>query len=343
MEGLWIGSLVCANDRGMLHAANISTVVSLGCIPDLPEGVQNIAFPDILDTAESIILHILPQTDRLIANKIGNSENCLIHCVYGQSRSATVCVSYLISTGMTLEIALKTLRDSHPNICINPGFLGQLYALVNDAYVAEYRIIMSTGSRLATRDRNKIPSVGDMTLINSFITCRKCSRSLSKSECILCNDSERSHNLKSFVDSNVDGFWRGYMPLHPHSDHRWSETTDSFHIVSPENWMEIQMDSCRRRGGTTSDGNPGESSLSSMDVSTTTAGDLTCPGCDALCGFWKVTCISLCAGYLLCDVFALLESAVKLPRGVSVRVNSDAQFNHDTSKNSHSKKKRKAK
>lgn len=53
--------------------------------------------------------------------------NVLVHCVYGQSRSAAICVAYLMATRrLSLRDAYDAVAKARPCIYINPGFLRQL-------------------------------------------------------------------------------------------------------------------------------------------------------------------------------------------------------------------------
>ena len=52
-----------------------------------------------------------------------------MHCVYGQSRSAAVILSYFLFLGTNIRDALSLLKKCRPVICINPGFLAQLFLL----------------------------------------------------------------------------------------------------------------------------------------------------------------------------------------------------------------------
>ena len=52
-----------------------------------------------------------------------------MHCVYGQSRSAAIILSYLLFLGTDVRDALSLLKKCRPTICINPGFLAQLFLL----------------------------------------------------------------------------------------------------------------------------------------------------------------------------------------------------------------------
>jgi hypothetical protein len=72
----------------------------------------------------------------------------LVHCYYGQSRSATVVLAYLLeyySPKLSLGDAFDLLKGVKPDICINPGFLSQLHLFFHRLkYPAEYDLLHNT-------------------------------------------------------------------------------------------------------------------------------------------------------------------------------------------------------
>ncbi len=49
-----------------------------------------------------------------IGQRLGASKKVFVHCHAGMGRSVTIAACYLIATGSTVEEALKTLRQRHP-------------------------------------------------------------------------------------------------------------------------------------------------------------------------------------------------------------------------------------
>jgi Dual specificity phosphatase, catalytic domain len=63
--------------------------------------------------------------------------------VYGQSRSAAVVVSYLLSEGMQIDDAVQLVKERRPVTCINPGFLSQLLLLSRrNSQLAQIQLVM---------------------------------------------------------------------------------------------------------------------------------------------------------------------------------------------------------
>ena len=63
--------------------------------------------------------------------------------MYGQSRSAAVVVSYLLSEGMRIDDAVQLVKERRPVTCINPGFLSQLLLLSRrNSQLAQIQLVM---------------------------------------------------------------------------------------------------------------------------------------------------------------------------------------------------------
>lgn len=174
---VYIGDLTSANDSDLLKKSNVGYIISLGCTiineniyqdNNINKSEDCIHFPNVLDTPEACFIDILMITNAFLSNKLEGSKhsvsdtktrNVLVHCVYGQSRSAVVILWYLVTEIMksrqqnsvdadvigskrksgrigcrfsatelmcVMRSAFETLYSCHPCICINPGFISQL-------------------------------------------------------------------------------------------------------------------------------------------------------------------------------------------------------------------------
>lgn len=84
---------------------------------------------DILDLDDQLILVHFEKCIQFLRTAISDlkSGKVLVHCVYGQSRSASVCIAYLMAEKqMSLVDAYNCVRDARPCIYVNHGFLKQL-------------------------------------------------------------------------------------------------------------------------------------------------------------------------------------------------------------------------
>jgi hypothetical protein len=79
--------------------------------------------------------------------------------VYGQSRSAAVIVAYLLSLGVSIQSAIDLLKEKRQVICINPGFLAQLFLLSAKGFQApEVQLILQNPLRF---DSTKLSNAGN--------------------------------------------------------------------------------------------------------------------------------------------------------------------------------------
>ncbi|DBA00854.1 TPA: hypothetical protein N0F65_008497 [Lagenidium giganteum] len=124
---LHIGSAATFEDTAYLAQHGISAAVSLGTGNIAPQSFD-VHTVDILDMEhELIIVHFQACLDFLRKHVLENKRGVLVHCVYGQSRSATICVAFLMATQqMSLQAAFDAVQHARPCIYINPGFLRQL-------------------------------------------------------------------------------------------------------------------------------------------------------------------------------------------------------------------------
>ena len=108
----------------------------------------------------------------------------LVHCVYGQSRSATICVAYVMATReKTLLEAYDIVQRARPCISINSGFLRHLDLfermqkdpdwMGSTPAHAELRTIMAQRQRVKTGAADIVGTV-QLARSSSSVCCRKC-------------------------------------------------------------------------------------------------------------------------------------------------------------------------
>ncbi|CAH1402495.1 unnamed protein product [Nezara viridula] len=114
----------------MLTELGITCLIS--ACPELPElplpsSVSQCCRLDIRDVPmANIAVHLSPVAD-LIAKVKEEGGRTLVHCVAGVSRSASLCIGYLMkSKGMSLEEAYNHVLSCRPCIRPNNGFFEQL-------------------------------------------------------------------------------------------------------------------------------------------------------------------------------------------------------------------------
>jgi hypothetical protein len=120
---LYIGCEIASSKLNQTHP-EIKAVVSLGSTKYRQhEGIvyHHITIQD--DESSDLLQHLDEAVDF-----IHSHEKVFVHCQAGISRSASVCMAYLIKYHkMNVNQAYQTVANVRPIICPNPGFLKQLY------------------------------------------------------------------------------------------------------------------------------------------------------------------------------------------------------------------------
>jgi protein-tyrosine phosphatase len=100
-------------------------------------GEQNSVYPPMRDVkylrivikdepTENIFQYFQP-TFNFINEAHARGEKVLVHCMAGQSRSATIVIAYLMKHhAVHMQQALTYLQSKRPVVSPNPGFLEQL-------------------------------------------------------------------------------------------------------------------------------------------------------------------------------------------------------------------------
>ena len=84
------------------------------------------------DTAESDLISSFDECVDFINDGAKKGYATLVHCAAGISRSATICIAYMIKQqGMGADEALEYVRSRRPIVCPNAGFRDQLLRYAN--------------------------------------------------------------------------------------------------------------------------------------------------------------------------------------------------------------------
>ncbi|XP_064209426.1 dual specificity protein phosphatase 18 [Anguilla rostrata] len=153
-EHLYLSSGKAANDSSMVCAFKIT------CIINATENVTNIPIPAVeyvrVPVADSPLSQLSDHFDG-VADKIHRVHEqqgrVLVHCNAGISRSATLCLAYLMKhRSMTLADAHDWVRSRRPIIRPNSGFWKQLIDY-------EYKLHGSGTVRMISSPVGEIPDV----------------------------------------------------------------------------------------------------------------------------------------------------------------------------------------
>jgi hypothetical protein len=300
VDSVWIGSLTEASDLAGLRAGNIQAIVSIGCEAAAVDGVEYCSFPDLLDMPETNLLVIFERTTAFIAAQVASGKQVLVHCVYGQSRSASVIAAYMVlGAGRSIEFALDILKEKHSSICINPGFLSQLHLLSSrEIFKVEYELLTAPNKRTEVADDIGIGSESDAP-----IECIGCGFRLGS---IL--DTVKERDNINFMRERLDPFWSDYPSANKRKGvqlcvvQKESLAMKKLPIFSAQiekmdftEQEQVKDRKKKRKKNTVSARFP-----------------LNCPNCDRSCGYYSPTSLLLCNTFLLADLTALFLSAVKI-------------------------------
>ena len=125
---LYLGSIGAAMNKNNLNRLGITHVL---CVADniKPQFPALFTYKsiEILDTASSDVLAILPQCFEFIDQVADQGGKVLLHCFAGKSRSASVCIAYVMkSQRLSLLDAFRYVRERRNAALPNTGFMRQL-------------------------------------------------------------------------------------------------------------------------------------------------------------------------------------------------------------------------
>ncbi|KAL1968818.1 hypothetical protein VTN77DRAFT_1179 [Rasamsonia byssochlamydoides] len=130
-EDIYIGGLFSLKNKAALSRANITHVVSvLRMRPEesLFESFRHLVI-EVDDVEDENLLEHFATTNAFIQSALDAGGSVLVHCAMGKSRSAAVCIAYLLHRqpkALTPQTALDIIRKGRPMCEPNSGFMQQL-------------------------------------------------------------------------------------------------------------------------------------------------------------------------------------------------------------------------
>lgn len=323
-EGIFISDLETMNlllsqGGGVIREGEVGAIISIGCslssVPwddDWMSAVEVVSFPEVADDPCVCLLPLWTISNQVIRATRSRGRKVVVHCVYGQSRSAATALAYLLmERSASFAEAIEKVSASRRGICINPGFLAQLCLAERRAdhaaaframrhfyspYIASPRVCRLDGLPIESSSLVLAQSTQPAVLEGGrVLVCKKC-------RAILCDESdiiEKSCDTSSFVDHHVNSYWRNTWQydisrrcqkleaVQPPVRNGWA--------VCPQPWMKDQQARAPQQ--------PTGSGHDSQSVAC-----LSCE-CGQRVGSWRRDALLLCFPLpLLCDLF-LLDSA----------------------------------
>jgi hypothetical protein len=125
---LYLGALEDSQWNGLLHAYDIKNILSIHNFAE-PGDIDGMTYKCIkIEDSENVEIkeHFLECIEFIHKARL-NSQNVLVHCFSGKSRSATICIAYIMFvTKLSFIDALNCVRARRPIVFPNFGFQRQL-------------------------------------------------------------------------------------------------------------------------------------------------------------------------------------------------------------------------
>ncbi|VVC28785.1 Hypothetical protein CINCED_3A011082 [Cinara cedri] len=127
IPGLYIGSFRDSKDVAQLESNQITHIVSVMDVPKKIHQDKNYLCIEATDSPEQNLIQYFQICNNFIHKARLKSENVLIHCLAGMSRSVTIAAAYIMSvTTIKLKHVLRLLKACRSIACPNEGFNKQL-------------------------------------------------------------------------------------------------------------------------------------------------------------------------------------------------------------------------
>ncbi|KAJ5787233.1 hypothetical protein N7457_002223 [Penicillium paradoxum] len=304
-HNIYVGGIFSLKNKAALARADISHVISVLRLNPAEEQENFESFQHLSigvdDVADDNLLEHFPAAIKFIQSGLDTGRGVLVHCAMGKSRSATICIAYLLHRqpgALTPQSALALVRESRPLCEPNEGFMEQLELYhemgcpddVTDHPVykrwlyrrdVEESVACGRAPELkSVRFEDELPVKPETATGPTIeIRCRKCRTKLATSAFAIPHEQEKRNTAKSSATAEC-----GHVFLHPLT---WMRPS----LFPSENEAEGERD-------TTYGAHPDDAPLS---------GRLTCPnpvcgsnvgkfawqGLRCSCGGWVVPAIGL--------------------------------------------------
>ncbi|KAG2176268.1 hypothetical protein INT43_005502 [Umbelopsis isabellina] len=206
---VWVGSYGSITSKHFLETNKIQNVISVCPCDDTLTGYNQMVV-SILDVAEENIMKHFPDCNQFIQSSIDKSQNVLVHCEAGMSRSVTIVAAYLMwKRQISPKEAITIIKQAWPSASPNSGFFSQLELYHEIDYTVdqtrtEYRRYLMANM---AEEREMHGYVAEMTLAadpefhnsSSYsLRCKKCRRVLVDKDNIIEHEPGKGQQAFSY-------------------------------------------------------------------------------------------------------------------------------------------------
>jgi protein-tyrosine phosphatase len=130
---VYLGNIKSAINSYIISKYNITAILNVSSFDlkiNLPNIKINYLHIPFKDSQEEYIINYIPRAVGFIIDCVNSSQNILVHCIQGISRSPSIVIAYLmISCGQSLYDAYHYVKQNRPIINPNSSFMEGLSEL----------------------------------------------------------------------------------------------------------------------------------------------------------------------------------------------------------------------
>uniref|UniRef100_A0A8C9NCQ9 protein-tyrosine-phosphatase n=1 Tax=Serinus canaria TaxID=9135 RepID=A0A8C9NCQ9_SERCA len=167
---LYLGSAYHAARRDMLDALGITALLNVSS--DCPNHFEGSWFMEAIEYIGECLCRDVVPTGGTGGREVNSVKECcgrvLVHCQAGISRSATICLAYLMmKKRVKLEEAFEFVKQRRSIISPNFSFMGQLLQFESQVLATSYAVEAVSPSG-TLRERGKATSTPTSQFVFSF-------------------------------------------------------------------------------------------------------------------------------------------------------------------------------
>ncbi|ETW00550.1 hypothetical protein, variant [Aphanomyces invadans] len=240
---LYVGSADAAKNSLLMQERGIGAVLALGT---KALSTATTIVIDILDMEEAFLMQHFDQCFSFLKLQEQHHTPTLVHCAYGQSRSAAICVAFLMHhEHLSLRDSYDRVQAARPCIYINSGFLAQLelfeamqcHLVGTSSAHATYRLRYAYERRLRGGSVAMVSQLAvDVTSGAKKIYCKKCNLHLGSHDNIVHHNHKNLNHASSCGVLHVEPL--AWMQLEPDAGKLTCPRCNS--KVGQHSWMGVK-------------------------------------------------------------------------------------------------------